>query len=121
MSAHSVLQNILDTDSTIPDPGPGQTIVVDRSPAICEMESAAGESRGMAMPIKSGLIVTLTLKTDGGDVLVVFDEGFNAADNNVLTFDDAGDTAMFVSVPLAASDTGYVWRLMGNVGCTASA
>jgi len=63
-------------------------------------------------PVKSGQVIILTLKTDGGDCAVTADTSVNTAGNTVITFGDAGDTVVLTSIPNGTS--GYKWIITAN-------
>jgi hypothetical protein len=80
---------------------------------------ASGETRTVADPLKAGLVLILTHKTDGGgDAVVTFSTACNQTGNNTATFADAGDIQVLVSV--ANGTSGYMWREVANDGAALS-
>lgn len=103
------------------DPGDGGTIQVTEDLSICEMVSAAAETRTLDDPTKPGIRFTLRMLTDGGDIIVHAAEGFNVQLETDATFADAGDTLELISVtktwgePMSAGT--YRWQVLdGNIG-----
>ena len=119
MSQHRIHSDLYRVDKGMADPGNGGTIRVSQDLQICEMVSAAAETRTLAAPTKPGLRFVLRLMTDGGDVVVTAPEGFNVAGETAATFADASDLLQLMSV---STSTGFRWEVMeGNVGVTISA
>lgn len=123
MTAHRIHEDLFEAhgqslEGKLPDPGAGGTIFPKGSLLICEMVTAAAEARTLADPDRSGVFLTLNLKTDGGNCTVTAATAVNAAGNTTLTFADAGDTAVFVSIPDGAS--AYKWKIVGNDGVALS-
>lgn len=96
------------------DPGNAGTISIDRSPCNVTLNSAGAETRTLAAPTRRGAIVTLAMRTNGGNIVVTVTGGFNETGDTTFTFSDSGQFATFVSVETAA-DT-FVWRLMSHYG-----
>lgn len=118
MSAHNTLQQLLQADHDMPDPGDGKIIAVERQLAILELVSEDAETRTLANPERAGLWFTLRMKTDGGDVVVTAANGLNVAGNTTATFADVGDQLAMVSV---SHTTGYRWEILVNTGSVALA
>tara|TARA_Y100001949_G_C15790530_1_gene244775 strand:+ start:225 stop:596 length:372 start_codon:yes stop_codon:yes gene_type:complete len=122
MSGHRALTDNYLADTTVEDPGTGNTIYIARNPAIVELDHSAGGTgtRTLAAPQASGIIVTLTMKSDGGGTLTVTATNHTVAGADSLLFEDAGDTIMLVSVPSGTSGD-FVWRMVeGTSGGVAS-
>lgn len=113
MSTHAILQEIYEADATIPDPGAGGTIRVDRSPGIVELVTATAEGRILPDPVSSGILLTLYSKTINTQCLVVADTAIDGT-NNRLTFDADGETLVLVSV--SDGSGGFKWWMLVNVG-----
>jgi len=108
------------------DPGNGGTIRTNKDLQICEMVSTAAETRTLAAPTKPGIRFALRLMTDGGDILVTAENGFNVEGDTVARFADASDLLQLMSVeytaPTATARATYRWQVMeGNVGVSISA
>lgn len=126
MDPHNVHKYLYDADHDLEDPGNGKTIRVDGDLLMCEMVSAAAETRTLAAPTKPGIQFVLRMLTDGGDIVVTAANGFNVEGDTVATFADAGDLLPLISVeytaPTATAQATYRWQVMdGNVGVTISA
>jgi len=112
--SHRVHSDLYRVPKSMPDPGDGGTIRVSEDLQILEMVSAGAETRTLAAPTKPGIRVVLRLMTDGGDLTVEAENGFNSAGDTVATFADVGDVLSLISVSTA---TGYRWELSeGNTG-----
>ena len=109
MSAHNAAQELHDDHLMLADPGAGGTITVDRNLAYVGIISAAAEARTLAAPTRRGVLCTVVMKTDGGDVTLTVTGGYNPAGDTVLTFSAANQMALFVSVE--AGDT-FRWELV---------
>jgi hypothetical protein len=123
MDPHRIHKDLHDSDHTLTDPGNGKTIRVDGDLMICEMVSAAAETRTLAAPTKPGICFVLRLMTDGGDILVTAENGFNVEGDTVARFADESDLLQLMSVEYAAGPPKtYRWQVMeGNVGASISA
>lgn len=118
MGAHNQLYEELITELVSLDPGPGGLIDVDRNQQHVEIVTAGAETRTLDDPDNGGLILTISMKTDGGDCVIAVPNAFNAAGNNRITLNDAGDTVLLVSI--AHGNIGWRWRLMANDGAALS-
>jgi len=115
-NAHRILDTIKNADHVLPDPGSGKRINADKDLQICELVTAAAETRTLGNPTKAGNRLTLRMKTDGGDCVVTASNGFNVAGNTVATFADVGDLLELISV---SHTTGYRWEVLINFGSVA--
>lgn len=111
MSAHRAHTDLAWGAGEIADPGSGGTIRVNKNLGYVPIVTAAAESRTLAAPDRVGLIVTLVLKTDGGDCTLTVTNGYDLAALTTYTFTDALQAATFVSV---YNGTTYYWRLLNN-------
>ena len=107
MSAHRIPTDLYDmlanSMATVKDPGAGGTIVVGtKGIAICEVVTAAAESRVLedADNLPVGAELKVMLKTDGGDLTV-------ASDDTSVVLKNVGEYATFVVSP---SGSGKVWK-----------
>jgi len=116
MSAFTIGSKLHDAETEIKDPGASGTIIVDQSLSICNLVSAAAESRTLARPTRQGVIVTLHMKTDGGDITVTPTGGFTEAGTSTIVFANAGETATLIS---AYDGTDYFWRILARGGLAA--
>lgn len=120
MSAHRALQDLLVAPFSIPDPGNGGNIVIDRAFGICEMVSTAAQTRTLAAPVQSGIFCILRQHTDGGDIVLTSAAHLNVAEQHQATFADVGDQLFMVSVKNVTGG-GYRWEILVNTGAVALA
>ena len=109
--SHRIHSDLYRVPKSMPDPGNGGMIRVTEDLQICEMVSAAAETRTLAAPTKSGIRFVLRLMTDGGDVVVTTPNGFNNAGESKATFNDASDLLNLISVETATLGT-FRWQIM---------
>ena len=104
--------------TAVADPGDAGAIPVTSS-GTCPIVTteAGGETRTLAAPTYAGQLLTLAMKTDGGDCVITAAAAINATGNNTITMGDAGDTLVLVGVEVGAAK---VWRVVVNDGCTLS-
>jgi len=123
MDPHNIHHKLYNADRRTTDPGNGGKIRVSEDLSICEMVSVAAETRTLMAPTKPGLRLVLRLMTDGGDILVTAENGFNVEGDTVARFADASDLLQLVSVEYSAGPPKtFRWQVMeGNVGVTISA
>lgn len=121
--SHRIHSDLYRVSKSMPDPGNGGLIRVTEDLQICEMVSAAAETRTLDAPTKPGIRFVLRLMTDGGDVVVTAENGFNVAGDTDARFADASDLLNLISVEHAAGPPKtYRWEVMeGNVGVSLSA
>lgn len=100
----------------ITDPGDAGAIPVTES-GHCSIITAAAETRTLAAPSYAGQMLSLALKTDGGDCVVTCATGVNQTGNNTITLNDAGDSILLVGIE---SGSDKRWRVVANDGCTLS-
>jgi hypothetical protein len=67
----------------------------------------------LARPTKAGIVGTIILDTDGGDLTLTVTGGYDQDANTSLTFDDAGDFVTFVSVKIGSY---FYWRILAAEG-----
>lgn len=106
----------MDEFSIIPDPGNAGEIAVDRDRGYVPIVTAAAETRTVADPEKSNVILTLSMKTDGGDCVFTFDTAYTESGQTSLTFANVGESITLVSVQSGSS---YVWRVLSRQGAAA--
>lgn len=111
MSAHNEAYELSRSPINTPDPGDAGSIVSDRTPQSVGLISAAAETRTLARPTRIGSTMTLFMRSDGGDITVTVTGGYNEAGETTLTFDDAGQFAVFQSF---YDGTDYFWRLISH-------
>jgi len=121
-SGHNVLQQISATNELeILDPGSGGTIQVDRSMGICSVVTGGAEARKIASPQRPGIIISICLKADGGD-LTITGEGSEILNSGLgvettATMADAGDLLTLISIRKGSS---IVWSSLASNGVAMS-
>lgn len=95
------------------DPGNAGALAVDRNMIQFELVTAGSETRTLANPDRAGMLVGVVLKTDGGDCVLTTASAYDQGAHTDVTFDDAGDYAVFQSM---AVGTGFRWRLIAAGG-----
>jgi len=95
------------------DPGSAGTITVTMYWQICSVVTAAAETRTLAQPNRPGIIATVVLKTDGGDLTLTVTGGYNQDADTAMVFADAGDFVTFISLDIGGS---YYWRVLTHAG-----
>lgn len=118
MSAHRTLNDIFRAfDSVGPgrlnDPGDAGTITVEVWGQTCSIVTAGVETRTLAQPTKPGILCAVGMHTDGGTMTLTVTGGYNASADTTLTYDTAGDFAVFYSIDNGGS---YYWRPIAGVG-----
>lgn len=101
----------------VDDPGDAGLINAAHN-SIVEIVTAGAETRTLKDPLFSGTILTLTMKTDGGNCVVTAETAINQLGNNTLTFADANDQITLVSIPNGAS--AYKWSIIATDGVALS-
>jgi len=117
MPGHNTATNLRNANSVLADPGAGETIHVDRNPCVVEVATVAAENRTLADPDRSGLLVTIGLKTDGDDLTISAETAINQNGDDTAVMADAGDALTLVSV---AKGSNHVWRVLANDGAALS-
>ena len=122
MTSHRVLQDIANsTELNLLDPGNAGTILLDRSGGVCSVVTAASESRKIGSPQRTGIVITVCLKTDGGDLAITSAGGeilnSGAGTETTATMADAGDVLSLISVDKGSN---VVWAVLANRGATLS-
>ena len=122
MTAHRVLQDLAkSTELDLLDPGNAGTIELDRSMGVCSVVTAASETRKIGSPQRTGVIVTVCLKTDGGDLAITGAGGeilnSGSGTETTATMAGAGDVLTLISVSKGAN---IVWAILANHGAALS-
>ncbi|MAK30932.1 hypothetical protein [Acinetobacter sp.] len=122
MSGHNILQQLSrEPELEIMDPGASGTIAIDRTLGVCPIVTAGAEGRVIAEPVRAGIILTLALKTDGGNATVTTagSETINAGgtEGTQVVLDTAGDSITLISIPKGSD---IVWAVLANNGGTVS-
>ena len=118
MTAHRVLQDMAkSTELDLLDPGDEGTIELDRSFGVCSVVTAGAEDRYIGSPQRTGVVITICLKTDGGDLTIsgkggeILNSGSGTETDAVMA--DAGDVLTLISVSKGAN---IVWAVLANHG-----
>ncbi len=111
MNPANVGHGLFIAQSQIPDPGASGTIVPDVSLGICNLVSATAESRTLGRPVTQGVIATLYMKTDGGDITLTVTGGFDQDGTTSYTFSATGQFLMLQSL---YDGTNYYWRKVAD-------
>lgn len=93
------------------DPGASGTIRVVKNPCIVELISATTETRTLSNPSRSGVNLTIAMRSDGGDVTLTVTNGYDEEANTTIVFNDVGQYAAFTSY---YDGTNYRWRLLAS-------
>lgn len=115
MGAHNVLQQLfLDgTPYTAADSGDAGTLTADRQLCLFKITTSTAETRTLAQPVKPNIMCMVCLDADGGDLTLTVTGGYNAEADTSLTFGDAGDWVLFISVEVGSS---FYWRIVASGG-----
>lgn len=114
MSSANTTRKIHDAEAQVRDPGASGTIVVNESLAICNLISLAAESRTLALPTRAGVLVTLHMQTDGGDITLTVASAYNENGDTTFTFSEVGQTLTLQS--FQTSGGVYFWRTISHYG-----
>ena len=122
MTAHRILQDMAkSTELDLLDPGDAGTIELDRSMGVCSVVTAGSETRKIGSPQRTGVIVTVCLKTDGGDLAITSAGGeilnSGSGTDTTATMANAGDSLTLISVSKGAN---IVWTILANHGASLS-
>lgn len=118
MSAHRVLRDLFRAFESIGpgvgnDPGNAGSITPNLYGQIFPIVTAGSETRTLTRPDKAGILTTVVLDTDGGDLTLTVTGGYNAAGDTSIVFGDAGDVVVFMSVK---TGTTYQWTVISQTG-----
>lgn len=116
-SAHRIASDTYLASAETPDPGASGTIIPTKSHSICPLVSAAAETRTLARPLRTGVVLYLQMRTDGGDITVTVTGGYNEGGSTTLTFSDPGQLVGLISVDIGGTLT---WRTIGSFPTAAS-
>ncbi len=122
MSAHRALRDMFRAFESVGpgignDPGNAGSLNVTLWGQIFLITTAAAETRTLARPDKAGIMTTVVLDTDGGDMTLTVTGGYNSAGDTSIVFGDAGDTVVFLSVK---TGTTYQWTVIAQMGTNLS-
>lgn len=112
MAVKNILRQLA-SNPTMADPGASGTLTVTQSPVTCLLASAGAETRTLARPTKAGVIVTLLMQTDGGDITLTVTGNYNENGDSTFTFSDPGQFVQFISGYESSGGT-YYWRMLSS-------
>ena len=118
MSAHRVLRDFFRAYESIGpgigvDPGDAGTISPEMWGQQFPIKTAAAETRTLARPSRPGVLTSVVLNTDGGDLTLTVTGGYTTAGDTTIVFDTAGDVVVFLSVQ---TGTTYQWTVVSHEG-----
>lgn len=121
MSAHRVLRDFFRAFESVGpgignDPGNAGTITPTMWGQVFLITTAGAETRTLARPDKAGILASVVLDTDGGDLTLTVTGGYDAAGDTSIVFADAGDMAVFMSVK---TGTTFQWTIVSHEGTDA--
>ena len=105
-----------DLTNVIADPNNGGAIPVTDSGSV-QIVTTGAQTRTLAAPSNVGQMLSISMKTDGGDCVITVADPHIDGTNNTITLNDVGDRVLLVG---GISGAGFVWRLGFNVGATLS-
>ena len=118
-NAHRILSTLYEAFTSgigpgiLNDPGDAGTIGPTVNFQVCEMVSAAVETRTLRNPNRAGVRFLIRMKTDCGNITLTGANGLNVGGNTGAVFADVGDQLELVSV---SHTTGYRWEILVNTG-----
>jgi hypothetical protein len=98
----------------IADPGSAGTITVNESLAVINLVSAAAETRTLSLPTRQGVIISLHMMTDGGDITLTVASAYNEYGDTTFVFSEVGQTLTLQSFQTSAGV--YFWRTISHYG-----
>lgn len=107
MTANKIPGDLYIMEANVADPGDAKSIIVNKSLATCNLVSLTSETRTLDRPTKQGVLLTLHMKTDGGDITLTVTGGYNEDGDTSFTFSEPGQFIMFASF---FDGTNYYWR-----------
>ena len=118
VGGHNILYQAAETNTlSIVDPGNAGTIAVDRNGGECSIVTGGAETRRIGSPERAGIMLHLSLKSDGGNATVTGkgSETFNSGgtEHTTITMDTAGDAISLVSI---AHGSGFQWSVLASNG-----
>jgi len=118
-SPHRLRHDLYMAPTTIKDPGYNateskRTITIDKDGGVCPVvTTGTGDTRTLRRPTKAGIIGTIVLYEDGGNLTLTVTGGYNEDGLTPIVFDDAGDFVTFISIDVGGT---YYWRVLSHEG-----
>lgn len=95
------------------DPGSGGVIAPIEWGQIFPIVTTTAEAMTLARPDRAGIMTSVVLDTDGGDLTLTVTGGYNPAGDTTIVFGDAGDIVTFLSVK---TGTTFQWTVISHTG-----
>ena len=90
------------------------TLVMDRMGCVIPVDTTAGAAAlTLARPTKAGILGSIVLAVDNGDLTLTVTGGYNADADTSITFADAQDFIVVYSIESGGS---YYWRVIAHEG-----
>jgi hypothetical protein len=94
------------------------SIAFDRNLCVIPVDTTLGATAlTLTAPTKAGIIGTIVLVVDGGDLTLTVTNGYNFDGDTGIVFDDVKDRATFLSYVVAGT---YYWGLIAQEGTNAA-
>ncbi len=103
-----------DAQCEIADPGNAGVIVVNKSLSVMNLISTAAQTRTLSLPTKQGVLFTMHMQTDGGDITLTVASAYNETGDTTFVFSEVGQHITFQS--FATSAGVYFWRVISHYG-----
>lgn len=109
--------DILDLESDdITDPGDAGAIPANAN-GVCEIVTAAAETRTLAIPARLGINLDIIMHTDGGDCVITVASAINQTGDNTITLGAVRD---FIRLGSCKVGGALGWRVITNDGAALS-
>jgi predicted RecA/RadA family phage recombinase len=105
-----------ETERAITDPGASGAIPVTAGGYV-NIVTAGAETRTLAAPSYRGQLLSIAMKTDGGDCVITCATTVNQTANNTITLNDAGDHVLLIA---KQNGNNLRWSVVANDGATLS-
>lgn len=117
MSGHRILSDLAKAPFSVADPGDAKAIPLIHDLMYVPLVSTTTETRTVPVPTKAGLMMTLGMQTDGGDITVTVTSTYDGT-NSTIVFNTAGDWVTLISIETAAGT--FRWRILASSGVAAA-
>ena len=90
-------------------------IAFDRMGCVIPVNTTVGSGSALTLlaPTKAGIIGSVVLTVDGGDLVLTVTNGYNFNEDTDITFDSARDSVTFMSIEIAGT---FYWWVLGHEG-----
>ncbi len=108
MSGHRAVQDLEIgwRQREVQDPGASGAIPTESG--VVNLVSTGAETRTLAAPPASGIMLVINMQTTGGDITLTCSATFNGIGNNTAVFASVGDCVFLISV---RAGTTFQWSL----------